>query len=133
MRTAHICRAAARFADVRKGLTMRALAALVECAPSDIYRMEKGHVLTPSADRLARLAQALGVTMDVLWLGDVDPSEENAALIAQLRGYAINAASSARRCCCTHRTSYRTETVKTSTHYWMHARDSTAICLRRCS
>ena len=55
----------------RKGLTMRALAAQVGCATSDIYRMEKGLVLTPSADRLARLAAVLGRQLRgcSLWLG----------------------------------------------------------------
>ena len=53
----------------RKGLTMRKLGEYVNCAASDLYRLEHGLVKNPSAHRVADLAKVLGVTMDELWHG----------------------------------------------------------------
>ena len=53
----------------RKGLTQRALAAMLGIAPSDIHRMERGIVLDPHASRIVALAEVLDVTTDYLLRG----------------------------------------------------------------
>lgn len=50
-----------------KGLSIRALAALTQSDPSGIKRLEEGETLSPSPDRLARIARALEVDVQDLY------------------------------------------------------------------
>lgn len=62
---------------VRAGLSQQALADRIGTTPLDIRRYESGRVEHPRADRLAALAQALGVSIDSLTSED-DPEPHDA-------------------------------------------------------
>jgi transcriptional regulator with XRE-family HTH domain len=57
----------------KKGYTLEKLAELTESSKSYIWELENKNPPRPSADKVARIASALGVTFDYL----VDPTEKN--------------------------------------------------------
>jgi transcriptional regulator with XRE-family HTH domain len=57
----------------KRGYTLEKLAELTESSKSYIWELENKNPPRPSADKVARIASALGVTFDYL----VDPTEKN--------------------------------------------------------
>lgn len=64
-----------RQARLRKGLKQRALASLVGTDHVTPWRWEKGDMI-PTPARLAKVASALGVTVDWLVKGDTEPESK---------------------------------------------------------
>lgn len=50
----------------RAGLTQRQLAQKIDCAQSDLWRIESGTVQDPHWSRMVALAEALDVSLDAL-------------------------------------------------------------------
>ena len=70
-----------------RGLTQAELAERVDVSPPYISHIERG-VKTTSLDTLVRIAESLGVTLDVLFLGQqgADPGAYEAEIAALLEG-----------------------------------------------
>ncbi len=72
-----------RIRELRKqaDLTLEQLAAKADASKSYIWDLENERLPKPSADKLTRIAEALGVTTDYLTGADKAPSHESALLM----------------------------------------------------
>jgi transcriptional regulator with XRE-family HTH domain len=79
------------------GLSCRSLSLLIGAAPLTVRNIESGHVDTPSADTLAAIAEALGVPLDWLAIGEgpAPTSESVLAAVAARRARAAAAETAA--------------------------------------
>lgn len=71
--------------DLRKkaGLTLEQLAAQADASKSYIWDLENNRLPKPSADKLAKISSALGVTTEYLFGADKAMSDEEALQDAQ--------------------------------------------------
>lgn len=75
--------------DLRKkaGLTLEQLAAQADASKSYVWDLENNRLPKPSADKLAKIAKALGVTTEYLSGVDKTMSEDEALLDAQDKAF----------------------------------------------
>jgi len=70
-----------------KGYTLEKLAELTESSKSYIWELENKNPPRPSADKISKIADQLGVTMEYLLGSNTDVSEDDAKDVKFFRDY----------------------------------------------